>query len=258
MINLELPEALEKKRENAHNLARDLFRPISRKYDEHEHQYPEELDIFRPQPAPTDKAPNANTEKIQKSKNQQHMPKQSYKNLSGVIDIEEFCWGDLGLFLSIPGGGLGNAMISSMGTQEQKARFGSKWTAMAITEAGAGSDSASIQTTAVLDSDEWVLNGEKIFVTCADRCEAVVVWASIDLNAGKAGIKSFLVEKGTPGFQLGHLEPKMGIRASDTGTFVFKDCRIPKDNLLGNLVPSSGTCPQNHEQFTVFYYFSGN
>jgi len=233
MINLELPEEIEKIRENTHNLARDVFRPISRKYDEQEHQYPKELDIFRPPPIPAGKAPKEKKEKVRKSKSSPKTTEQSYKNLSGVINIEEFCWGDLGFLLSIPAAGLGNAIIASMGTQEQKARFGSKWTAMAITEPASGSDSASIQTTAVLDGDEWVLNGEKIFVTCAERCEMVVVWASIDVDAGKAGIKSFVVEKGTPGFKVDHLEPKMGIRSSDTGTLVFKDCRIPKDNLLG-------------------------
>ena len=113
-------------------------------------------------------------------------------------------------------------------------RFGSKWAAMAITEPGSGSDAGSIQATAVLDGDEWVLNGEKIFVTCADRCDAVVVWANVDPSAGKAGIKSFIVEKGTPGFTLEKLEHKLGIRASDTGTFFLKDCRISKENILGS------------------------
>ncbi|MFH2098538.1 MAG: acyl-CoA dehydrogenase family protein, partial [Pseudomonadota bacterium] len=100
--------------------------------------------------------------------------------------------------------------------------------------AASGSDSGSISTTAELDGDEWVLNGEKIFVTCADRCDAVVVWATLDKEAGKRGIKSFVVEKGTPGFTLAHLEHKLGIRASDTGTFVLNNCRIPKGNILGS------------------------
>jgi acyl-CoA dehydrogenase len=79
-----------------------------------------------------------------------------------------------------------------------------------------------------------VLNGEKIFVTCADRCDAVVVWATIDRSLGKAGVKSFIVEKETPGFKLEKLEHKLGIRASDTGTFLLKECRIPKENILGD------------------------
>jgi acyl-CoA dehydrogenase len=131
--------------------------------------------------------------------------------------------------------GLGNAAIFAVGTQEQIQRFGSRYTAMAITEPGAGSDSAAIRATAKLDeaANEWVLNGEKIFVTAADRCEAVVVWASLDRSQGRAAIKSFVVEKGTPGFTLTKLEDKLGIRASDTGSFALEDCRIPYDNILG-------------------------
>ncbi len=112
---------------------------------------------------------------------------------------------------------------------------------MAITEPGSGSDSGSITTTAVLDGDEWVLNGEKIFVTCADRCDCVVVWATVDKKAGKSGIKSFIVEKDRPGFKLEHLEHKLGIRASDTGTFVLDNCRIPKSNILGSAEVKQGT-----------------
>jgi acyl-CoA dehydrogenase len=90
-----------------------------------------------------------------------------------------------------------------------------------------------VQTSAVLDGDEWVLNGEKIFVTTGCRAEGVVVWATIDRAAGRAGIKSFLVLKGTPGFIVAHKEKKLGIRADDTAAYVFQDCRIPRDHLLG-------------------------
>ena len=155
-------------------------------------------------------------------------------NMTTVVSVEQMCYGDVGFLLTLPGAGLGNAAIDAVATDEQYERFGSKWTAMAITEASSGSDSGSIQTTAILDGDEYVLNGEKIFVTTADRCEQVVVWATVDPSAGKAGIKSFVVEKDRPGFKLEKLEHKLGIRASDTGTFVLKDCRIPKDNLLGD------------------------
>jgi acyl-CoA dehydrogenase len=90
-----------------------------------------------------------------------------------------------------------------------------------------------VQCSAVLDGDEWVINGEKIFVTTGCRCDGVVVWATIDKSAGRAGIKSFLIEKETPGFEVSHKEKKLGIRADDTATFVFSDCRIPRGNLLG-------------------------
>lgn len=129
---------------------------------------------------------------------------------------------------------MGNAAIDAVATEDQLERFGNKWAAMAITEPESGSDSASISTTAELDGEEWVLNGEKIFVTAAERSEAVVVWATIDKAAGRGGIKSFVVEKGAPGFKLDHLEKKLGIRASDTGAFVLNNCRIPKGNILGS------------------------
>jgi len=230
MISLELPEAVEQTQKMMHGLAKDLFRPISRKYDDKEHVYPEELEVFRGLIGGDKKKSKVMPENVKKEKKDK---KPSYENLSTVVMIEELCWGDLGLMMTIPGAGLGNAAISAVGTPEQKEKFASKWAAMAITEPEAGSDSASVQTTAVLDGDDWVLNGEKIFVTCADRCDVVVVWANIDPSVGKAGIKSFVVEKDTPGLKLEYLEHKLGIRASDTGTFVLKDCRVPKENLLG-------------------------
>jgi len=104
---------------------------------------------------------------------------------------------------------------------------------MAITEPGCGSDSKAVQTTALLDGDAWVLNGEKIFVTTGCRAEGVVVWATIDKTASRAGIKSFIVMKGTPGFEVTHKEKKLGIRADDTAAYVFQNCRIPRDHLLG-------------------------
>jgi acyl-CoA dehydrogenase len=142
-------------------------------------------------------------------------------------------WGDYSVRMRRSKGGLGNAALSAAGTPEQKEKWGSLTLAMAITEPGCGSDPSQVQTTAVLDGDEWILNGEKIFVTTGCRAEGVIVWATIDKSAGRAGIKSFLVEKGTPGFVVAHKEKKLGIRADDTAAYVFTDCRIPRGNLLG-------------------------
>ncbi len=231
MINLELPEQLTQIKTLTHALAKDLFRPISRKYDIAEHEYPEELEVMRGSMGGRSLQANKKDDKKDSKGKKPSAP--SYNNMTAVIGSEEMAWGDIGLTLSIPGQGLGNAAIAANGTEEQKEKFGSKWAAMAITEPGAGSDAFSIQTTAELDGDEWVLNGEKIFVSRAVKCEIVVVWATVDKSAGKAGIKSFIVEKGTPGFKLEHLEKKMGIRVTHTGVFTLKDCRIPKDNVLG-------------------------
>jgi acyl-CoA dehydrogenase len=145
------------------------------------------------------------------------------------------CWGDYTVRMRRGKGGLGNAALRAAGTEEQNARWGDLTLAMAITEPGCGSDPSQVQTTAVLDeaTDEWIVNGEKIFVTTGCRADGVVVWATLDRSAGRAGIKSFLIEKGTPGFEVTHKEKKLGIRADDTAAYVFTDCRIPRGNLLG-------------------------
>ena len=142
-------------------------------------------------------------------------------------------WGDSMMTLKAHQFGLGNASLAAAGTDEQKKKWGATLLAMANTEPGCGSDSKAVETTAVLDGDEWVLNGEKIFVTSGIQCDAVVVWATLDKSQGRGAIKAFLVEKGTPGFDISAKEKKMGIRASDTAAFVLKDCRVPRENLLG-------------------------
>ncbi|MDI6741497.1 MAG: acyl-CoA dehydrogenase family protein [Smithella sp.] len=231
MINLEMTQKMMDVKNGMNNMASSMLRPISRHYDEREHEYPKELDVFRSikimsRPKKKKEGEEAKPEKPG--------PKKLGTNLSTVLVIEELCWGDLGMVLSLPNAGLGNAAIVAVATDEQMERFGDKWASMAITEPGSGSDSGSITAKATLDGNEWVLNGEKIFVTCAERADVAVIWATVDKSAGKAGIKSFLVEKGRPGFKLEKLEHKLGIRASDTGTYVLDDCRIPKDNILGS------------------------
>jgi len=233
---LELPKKLELVVNQAHQVAKNIFRPISRKYDRAEHDYPKELDMLA---ALMDglnaggDAKGAGIETLQ----QDEGPEQGVRNggnMSTCVGMTELCWGDVGLALSIPRQGLGNAAITAVANPEQKKRFGGVWAAMAITEPGAGSDSANIRTTAQLDGEEWVLNGEKIYVTSGSRADAVVVWATLDRNLGRAAIKSFVVPHGTPGMEVVRLDKKMGIRASDTASITLTDCRIPKDNLLGS------------------------
>lgn len=155
-------------------------------------------------------------------------------NLASVTSVAEMCWGDTGLLLSMPRQGLGNSAIASVANDEQLERFKGRWASMAITEPSFGSDSAAISTTAVLDGDEYVINGEKIFVTSGERSDCIVVWATLDKSLGRAAIKSFVVEKGTPGVKVERLEEKLGIRASDTAVITFTDARVPKENLLGS------------------------
>jgi acyl-CoA dehydrogenase len=154
--------------------------------------------------------------------------------MATVLGVIELCYGDVGLTLTLPRQGLGNSAIASVANDDQLQRFLGKWAAMAITEPEAGSDSAAIRTTAVLDGDEYVLNGEKIYVTSGSRAELIVVWASLDPSKGRAAIKSFVVPRETPGMILERVEHKLGIRASDTANFRLENCRIPKENLLGS------------------------
>lgn len=235
MLNLEVPKKLKPLVEQATQVANFVFRPISRKYDLAEHAYPKELDLLAAAMDGMNSAGGVGAGAGELSRKQTgDAGVKNGANMATVLGLTELCWGDVGLALSIPRQGLGNSAIAAVATPEQKAKFNGTWAAMAITEPGAGSDSGAIRTTAVRDGDEWVLNGEKIFVTAGERCDSVVVWATLDASLGRAAIKSFIVPKGTPGMQVLRLEHKLGIRASDTATIAFTDCRIPFENILGS------------------------
>jgi alkylation response protein AidB-like acyl-CoA dehydrogenase len=134
---------------------------------------------------------------------------------------------------------LGSLGIKLAGTEEQKQRFlprlaSGEWlAAYALTEPGSGSDSAAMRSTARRDGDSYVLNGGKRFITNAGVAHVYVCFAKTDPDAGHGGISAFVVEADTPGFEVGRIEPKMGIKGSTTGEVFFNDCRIPADNLLG-------------------------
>ena len=238
MINLETPKKLKPLISQAHQVATEVLRPISRKYDSEEHAYPKELDML----AAVIEGVNEGGELAgagaggvkRDSENGAEEGNRNGSNLATVLSIMEMCWGDVGLTLTLPNQGLGNSAIVSVASEEQLELYGGKWAAMAITEPEAGSDSAAIRTTAEVDGDEYVLNGEKIFVTSGDRADLIVVWATLDRSVGRAAIKSFIVERDNPGLKLDRLEHKLGIRASDTANFTLQDCRVPKEALLGS------------------------
>ena len=133
------------------------------------------------------------------------------------------------------------APILENGTEEQKMKYlpklaSGEWVgAFGLTEPNAGTDAAGQQTTAVLDGEEWVLNGSKIFITNGGYAHVYIVIAMTDKSLGTKGISAFIVEKGTPGFSIGKKEKKLGIRGSATTELIFENCRIPKDNLLGKI-----------------------
>ena len=232
-------------------MAENLMRPVSHEMDEHEHAEPTQYVNFMWEVMKSQMGSGAVTQFTgggrKKDKDDPNAPKgPGFGNVLGAVSIEMMSWGDAGIYLTTPVAGLGGAAVSAAGTPEQKERFlkrfsegEPKWGAMAITEPSCGSDSAAITTTARLDGDEWVLNGHKIFVTAGKRAVVdskgfVVVWATVDKKAGRAGIKSFVVEAGTPGMTMLALEKKHGIRASDTAQLVFENCRVPRNNLLGS------------------------
>jgi len=237
MINLEIPKKFKPLASQANQVATEVFRPISRKYDEAEHSYPKELDMLASLIDGMNEGSDiggAGAAGVRREDSNGDGENRNGSNLSTVLGIIELCWGDVGLLLSMPRQGLGNSAIASVATEQQLEQYGGKWAAMAITEPEAGSDSAAIRTTAELDGDEYVLNGEKIFVTSGDRADLIVVWATLDRAKGRAAIKSFIVERDNPGLKLDRLEHKLGIRASDTANFTLQDCRVPKEALLGD------------------------
>jgi acyl-CoA dehydrogenase len=235
VINLETPKKFAMLVNQAHQVATEVFRPISRKYDQAEHEYPKELDMLASLIDGMNEGGEGGTgARGVRRDTGSDTANRNGTNMSSVLSIMEACWGDVALVLSMPRQGLGDAAIASVANDEQLARFGKLWASMAITEPGFGSDSSKVTTTAVRDGDDYVINGEKIYVTAGGRSDAVVVWATLDKTKGRAAIKSFVVPKDTPGCVVERLEHKLGIRASDTATIRFTDCRVPAANMLGS------------------------
>ncbi|MFI8480492.1 acyl-CoA dehydrogenase family protein [Pseudomonas sp. NPDC078700] len=235
-MNLDTPKKFKGLVSHAHQVAEHYYRPISRKYDKAEHSYPRELELLAGlldgMNASSSEAVGA-TSAGKSSNGDESQGIKNGGNMAALLGIMELCWGDVGLLLAMPRQGLGNAAIAAVANPEQLERFRGVWAAMAITEPGCGSDSAAIRTTAIKDGDDYLLNGEKIFVTSGERADAVVVWATLDRALGRAAIKSFVVEHGTPGMSVTRLEKKLGIKASDTASISFTDCRVPASNMLG-------------------------
>ncbi|BCR66571.1 acyl-CoA dehydrogenase family protein [Mycobacterium tuberculosis] len=233
-INLELPRKLQAIIVKTHQGAAEMMRPIARKYDLKEHAYPVELDtlinLFEGAAESFNFAGAHSLRDEDEGKDENH----NGANMAAVVQTMEASWGDVAMMLSLPYQGLGNAAISAVATDEQLERLGKVWAAMAITEPEFGSDSAAVSTTATLDGDEYVINGEKIFVTAGSRATHIVVWATLDKSLGRPAIKSFIVPREHPGVTVERLEHKLGIKGSDTAVIWFDNARIPKGNLLGN------------------------
>jgi len=156
-----------------------------------------------------------------------------------VLALEQLGRGCIGVATAFAASALGIYPIMIAGSDEMKEKYlpsvaeGKKFAAFGLTEANAGSDASGIQTTAVLDGDEWVLNGTKQWITNGGEAQIYTVVAMTDRSKGARGASIFVVEEGDPGFTCGPKEKKMGIRASSTTELIFKDCRIPQDRLIG-------------------------
>lgn len=234
-MNLQNPKKFKMLVDQAHETALNVLRPISRKYDKAEHSYPKELNMLASLLDGMNQGGDGmNAGAAVNKRGDTEAGNKNGVNMSTALGVIEMCYGDTGLLLSMPRQGLGNSAIAAVANDEQLERFKGTWAAMAITEPGCGSDSAAIRTTATKDGDDYLLNGEKIFVTSGERADSVVVWATLDKKMGRAAIKSFVVAKGTPGMNVERLEHKLGIKASDTAVIRFIDCRVPAANLLGN------------------------
>ncbi len=229
MINFKLSEAQRAYRDFVHQIAAEEMRPISLECDRTE-QIPESffwntLKRFNTGPS---------------SRTQRSVPgEERQESVLSMLSQEELAWGDAALSTAIPGPGLAAPPILAQGTPEQRARFLGPymdgqlhWGALALTEPGIGSDVAGMSTTSVLEGDEWVINGHKHYITNGARADLIITFATIDKSLGRAGIRPFVVPRGTPGLSVGRIEEKMGLRASQTAELIFENCRIPRDHLL--------------------------
>ncbi len=234
-MNLQNPKKYKLMVQQAREVALHVLRPISRKYDKAEHSYPKELDMIASLiDGMNEGGEGLNAGAAVGKRGANIEGNKNGVNMSTALGIMEMCYGDTGLLLSMPRQGLGNSAIAAVANDSQLERFKGMWAAMAITEPDCGSDSAAIRTTAIKDGTDYILNGEKIFVTSGQRADSIVVWATLDPKLGRAAIKSFVVPKGTPGMKIERLEHKLGIKASDTAAISFINCRVPAENLLGN------------------------
>jgi len=252
-IEFEIPKPIAQQQYVLKTVADNMMRSVSREMDENEHAVPYSyIEFMHAAMRATGAGSLAPRTEMTKEvdPNKPKRPPIGYQMLAHMLEM--LSWGDVGMYLVTPGGGLGAAAVEAAATPEQKqkflARFGEEkptFAAMCMTESGAGSDTSAIKTAAVLDekTNEWVINGEKIFVTAGHKSMVhdeqfgkgfIVVWASIDPSAGRAGMRGFVIEAGTPGVTVTKLEHKMGIRASDTAAISLVDVRVPFDHVLGS------------------------
>lgn len=225
-MNYFLTEEQLEMQEIARRIANEKMKPVSQKYDE-EGIFPWDI-----------------VEVMRQSDLFAILVGEEYGGISGkVMDLaivtEELCAVDMGISLAFGATGLGMYPILIAGSEDQKQKYltqiaaGEKLAAFALTEANAGSDAGAIETTARKEGDHYILNGTKQWITNGGEADIYCVFAMTDKTRGARGCSCFIVEKGTPGFNFGKKENKMGIRASATRELIFEDCIVPAENLIG-------------------------
>ena len=236
MVSFQLDDEERMVQQVAHEFAKKEIRPVAAYYDEHEE-------------VPYDVIKKAAAVGFGISR-EGSLLEGSGSSLIPSILAEELSWGCAGIALAINSSGLAAAAISATGSPEQRERWLAAIAsdanevhlgAMCLTEPDAGSDVANIQTTAIRDGDEYVLNGEKQFITNGNIADVHVVFATEDRSKGWAGLGAYVVPRGTPGLEEGTTWKKMGIRASHTANVVLNECRIPADFKLGAAPKSGGS-----------------
>ena len=227
MIDFRLTEEQERIRRLAHEFAEREIRPVAAHYDETEEM---------PWPV-LEKAARVGLTSFQYP--EEYGGGGMTSALAACLVAEELAWGCLGIATAIAGAGLAAVPIMLAGTPEQKARYlprfceGVYLGSFALTEPEAGSDAASLRTTAVRKGDRYVLNGQKRFITHGGIADLYVIFATVAPGTGHRGITAFIVEKDTPGLSAGKKEKKMGMRASHTGDVILEDVEVPVENRLG-------------------------
>lgn len=240
MIQLDIPKEFRGIKDMLHQVALTTFRPYAREADR-KHSPPKEfLDKAKGMAAMMGGAMGGGASQAKKERDASKDKKAGTRNRMGIIGSEELAWGDAALLLQIPGPGLGGPPIQITGTEDQKKRFlgifaggDIKYGAYALTEPGAGTDVSAISTTAKKDGDYYILNGTKCFITNGAKAEWNVVFATVDKSKGRSGHRAFAVWNKNPGFRVGKIEEKLGLRASETAELIYEDCRVHKDDLLG-------------------------
>ncbi len=240
MVSFALSDVIEAVRDLIHQFAIREMRPVAAKHDEEE-SFPwevleraKEVGILFDYARPQDAAEQDGTDD----------PMSQERNLLSAVAAEELGWGCAGITLAIQGTAFAASPVLMMGNAEQRALFAEclkgrdaqghlKVARLALTEPDAGSDISRLATTAVRDGAHYVLNGRKQFATNGSVASVYVVWASVDRAAGRAGIRAFIIPRGTPGLVPGKKERKLGVRASDTASITLEDCRVPAEWMLG-------------------------